>query len=60
MKYVQNYNANDVKALMKLPNPSIHKYLDNNDLEGMKKRIGEVYSQQTIWNNWFFSIGGSE
>ncbi len=59
-KYVQNYNANDVKALMKLPNPSIHKYLDNNDLEGMKKRISEIYSPQTIWNNWFFSIGGSE
>lgn len=59
-RYVQNYNANDVDSLMGVGNPYRHKYLDNMDLKGMKKRIGEVYSPQTIWNNWFFSIGGSE
>ena len=59
-QYVQNYNANDVKSLMGLGNPYRHKYLDNLDLKAMKKRIGEIYSPQTVWNNWFFSIGGAE
>ncbi len=57
-RYVQNYNANDVKSLMGLGNPYLHKYLDNRDLKGMIERIGEIYSQQTVWNNWFFSIEG--
>ncbi len=59
-QYVQKYNANDVNSLMKLGNPYRHKYLDNLDLKAMKKRIGEIYSPQTVWNNWFFSIGGFE
>ena len=59
-QYVQNYNANDVKSLIKFGNPYRHKYLDNMDLRGMKKRIAEIYSPQTVWNNWIFSIGGSE
>lgn len=59
-QYVQNYNANDVKSLIKFGNPYRHKYLDNMDLRGMKKRIAEIYSPQTVWNNWIFSFGGSE
>ena len=57
LQYIQNYDANDVKRLMNLANPYIHKYLDNKDLEGMKKRISEIYSSETVWNNWYITLG---
>lgn len=53
---VYDYNEY-LKYLHNFTYTSRYDYLDNNDLKGMKSYISKVYSKDTVWNNWLFTIG---
>ena len=52
---VYDYNEY-LKYLHNFTYTSRYDYLDNNDLKGMKSYISKVYSKDTVWNNWLFTL----